>query len=109
MQRALAVGLFVLSACAKEEGPSPLERCRAGEHACCEDSECEGDELCDFDYICSPAPGGEVSCNEGEGDRACHAPCTAAEVDMPCAGGGVCAMEVRFQGGDHGEEVYLCR
>lgn len=100
---ALAAG-----ACADDE-PSPVEQCQAdADNACCQDSECGADELCDHDFICSPAPGGGVQCSDATGDRSCHALCTQTELDMPCPGGGKCTMLTRFQGGDHGLAAYAC-
>lgn len=105
----LALSALIAGACADDEQPSPVETCQAElDSACCEDSACADDELCDFDYLCSPAPKGGVQCSDPTGDRTCHRTCTAAELDMPCTGGGTCTMKTRFQGGDNGVEVYAC-
>ncbi|MCA9660029.1 MAG: hypothetical protein KC486_16920 [Myxococcales bacterium] len=96
-------------ACADDE-PSPRERCAdEGIGECCDDSECAGGSLCDFDYICSPGPDG-VSCSEPSGDRLCHLRCDAADEGQACPDdAGTCTRIERFQGGDAGQEAFVCR
>lgn len=99
----------VCGACAKDEAASPLEQCRSeaiGE--CCEDDECAVDSLCDFDYLCSPAPGGGVTCSEPDGDRMCHSICDESQDGIACRGGGTCTMYSRAAGGDSLMELWVC-
>ena len=108
---ALALAALIDVGCNGDDEPSPRERCAAeGIGECCDDSECAGGSLCDFDYLCSPAPEGGTECAEPSGDRLCHRTCEAADEGQPCADmAGTCTRIERFQGGDFGEERFICR
>ena len=107
--RAYALLLGLALACQADD-PSPLEVCQADPAAaCCGDDECGDGSICDFDYLCSPAPGGGVQCSDPSGDRRCHPRCDAAAEGQACPGeAGVCARLERFQGGDSGQELWAC-
>ncbi|MEZ4448063.1 MAG: hypothetical protein R3B09_01205 [Nannocystaceae bacterium] len=110
--RAAPLALFlvaaVVGACGGDD-PSPRERCESeGKGECCDDDACAAGSICDFDYVCSPAPGGEVQCGEPSGDRACHVTCSEDQEGDACSGGGSCTRIERFAGGDAGEARYAC-
>lgn len=103
---AAAAGL----ACADhDDGPSPLEQCKSeAKGECCEDAACAAGSLCDFDYLCSPAPGGGVQCSEPGGDRLCHVRCEEAQDGQACPEGGTCTMISRAAGGDNLQDLWAC-
>ncbi len=106
----LLLAAAVAVTCAEAgDDPSPIEQCeREAKGECCEDAACAADSLCDFDYLCSPGPGGGVQCSEPGGDRQCHVRCEEAEDGLACAGGGTCTMIGRAAGGDHLQELWAC-
>jgi hypothetical protein len=89
-----------------ESGPL-MEACRADATSqCCANDECGADALCDFSYICSPAPDGGVQCSTPSGSRQCLALC--AEDGTCAAAGQVCQEREMFFGSDAGDLYKLC-
>jgi hypothetical protein len=105
----LAIGLLV-SACddGSKDQPTPYEKCRAdGVSQCCGNDECGQGRICDFDYICSPAPGGGLMCGGGGGTHTCLALCLG---DGSCAEAGLTCQDLeQFQGSDAGQMFRVCR
>jgi len=100
--------LLVLSACAGGAGhdPSPYEQCKADGAECCADSECGGERICDFNYICSVMGDLSVGCSAWSGSRTCLDGCGA---DGRCADAGLsCVEREQFQGGDHASTIHVC-
>lgn len=99
-----------LGACGpKEAARSPVEVCESeAKGECCGDDGCGASELCDFDYVCSPAPGGGVDCGDPSGDRMCHSACDESQDGVACRGGGTCTMFSRAMGGDNLMDVWFC-
>ncbi|RJO63045.1 MAG: hypothetical protein C4523_21455 [Myxococcales bacterium] len=101
--------LLLLAACgenSKDKELTPPELCRQDIDAqCCAQEDCNTGELCDFTYICSPAPDDEIICSDGSGSRTCLATC---DDEASCAEGEVCLEQEFFFGSDAGEARKVC-
>ncbi|MCA9522436.1 MAG: hypothetical protein KC609_15755 [Myxococcales bacterium] len=105
---AVLVSLVALVACGSSKSATaknPIEVCRADStSACCSNSDCETNQVCDFSYICSPTPDG-VSCSSGSGSRVCLDRCDGGT----CPGGTTCTQIEQFSGGDAGMSYSVCQ
>jgi len=86
--------------------PTPYELCLADDNAaCCADADCGAGALCDFSYICSPAPEGGMMCSGASGTHTCVPLCSEQGT---CDAGLICVERQHFQGSDAGTMEHVC-